>query len=548
MKKIFKSVIVAAVAVFTLASCNNAAKMAELAEQVKINCNPEVLEVIAGNIDADVTVNFPAEYFLPKAKLEVTPVIVYQGGEAVGKPFMYQGQKVTENYKMVSKDGAQIKEHVNFSYVEGMEKSQLVARAKVIYKGKTYEFPQDIKIADGANTTYMLVCQKGTYNMQADKYQEVIPEEVEAQILYLINSADVRSSQINSADIKDYQNDIKNVMNDERRTIKGTEIVAYASPDGPEAKNNILSDKREASAEKAFKKVAKKLETGEVSGKSIGEDWEGFQELINNSNIEDKDLIIRVLSMYSDPNVREREIKNMSSIYTSVAKDVLPQLRRARFITSVEYQNYTPEELNDLVANNIDVLDEEALLRSATLTDDPAAKLAIYKQAIKKYNSQRAIYNSACVYLDQDKLADAKKMAEKLEGDGCCNKNLRGVIALREGEYQTAAKYFAEVKCAEGAPNRAVINILNGAYAQAAKELEGTGNANEALAYILTGQLDKASSALKDKDCAPAAYQRAIVAARKGDAAKANAELAKSASCDKLAKKAATDIEFVKVK
>ncbi|MCF0168595.1 MAG: hypothetical protein HUJ93_08170, partial [Bacteroidales bacterium] len=361
MKKIFKSVIVAAVAVFTLSSCNNAAKMAELAEQVKINCNPEVLEVIAGNIDADVTVNFPAEYFLPKAKLEVTPVIVYQGGEAVGKPFMYQGQKVTENYKMVSKDGAQIKEHVNFSYVEGMEKSQLVARAKVIYKGKTYEFPQDIKIADGANTTYMLVCQKGTYNMQADKYQEVIPEEVEAQILYLINSADVRSSQINSADIKDYQNDIKNVMNDERRTIKGTEIVAYASPDGPEAKNNILSDKREASAEKAFKKVAKKLETGEVSGKSIGEDWEGFQELINNSNIEDKDLIIRVLSMYSDPNVREREIKNMSSIYTSVAKDVLPQLRRARFITSVEYQNYTPEELNDLVANNIDVLDEEAL-------------------------------------------------------------------------------------------------------------------------------------------------------------------------------------------
>ena len=149
-------------------------------------------------------------------------------------------------------------------------------------------------------------------------------------------------------------------------SIKGTDIVAYASPDGPEAKNNTLSDKRGASAEKAFSKVAKDIETGAVNTKSIGEDWEGFQELVNASNIEDKDLILRVLSMYSDPNVREREIKNMSSVYKSLANNILPELRRARFITNVEYQNYTPEELTSLVNSNIDVLDEEAQIGRAS--------------------------------------------------------------------------------------------------------------------------------------------------------------------------------------
>ena len=289
------------VAAVAFVSCNNAAKMAELAEQVKITCNPAVLEAIAGNINADVTVNFPADYFYPKARLTVVPVLKYAGGEVEGESFEYQGQKVTENYKMVSKDGASINEHINFQFKNGMEKSELVARATVRYKGKTYKFPEDIKIADGCNTTYMLVDKSGSYHMMGDNYQEVIPEEVEAQILYLINSADVRNAQLKSTDIKGYQAAVAEIMNDQRRSIKGTDIVAYASPDGPEIKNNTLSDKRGASAEKAFSKVAKDIETGAVNTKSIGEDWEGFQELVNASNIEDKDLILRRSFMLQRP-------------------------------------------------------------------------------------------------------------------------------------------------------------------------------------------------------------------------------------------------------
>ena len=193
MKKVFRNILLAAGVVMLAASCNNAAKMAEAAEQIKIKCVPEVLEVVADKIDATISVNFPADYFLPKATLEVTPVILYVGGESVGKPFIYQGDKVADNYKVVDhKNGATITEKVSFDYVPGMEKSELVARAKVYYKGNEYVYPADIKIADGANTTYKLVDKSGTETLalMADNYMEVIPLTEEAQILYKVNSAD----------------------------------------------------------------------------------------------------------------------------------------------------------------------------------------------------------------------------------------------------------------------------------------------------------------------------------------------------------------------
>ena len=315
MKKLVSNILLIAVVCFSMASCNQVQKMIDAADSIVINCDPEVLESVAGNIDATVSVTFPPEYFLPKATLEVTPVMLYIGGEAVGKTFTYQGEKITDNFKTVTKDGATITEKVHFDFVPGMEKSELVGRAKVYYKGKEYVYPADIKIADGVNTTYTLVNTEGSYHYLPDGYQEVIPETAEAQIMYLINSSDVRNSELKSADVKDFQEALKALANDERREVKGTEIVAYASPDGPEALNNKLSANREKTAAKAFEKITKKLDAGEVSSRTIGEDWEGFQELVNNSNIEDKELILRVLSMYSDPNVREREIKNMSAVY-----------------------------------------------------------------------------------------------------------------------------------------------------------------------------------------------------------------------------------------
>lgn len=545
MKKLFTNILIVAVASLAMVSCNNAQKMIDAMDQIDIKCNPEVLECVAGSIDADVTVTFPAEYFLPKAILEITPVMLYIGGEVAGKPFVYQGEKITDNFKLVGTDGATITERVHFDYVPGMEKSELVGRAKVTYKGTEYEFPADIKIADGVNTTYMLVNTCGSYELKPDGYQEVIPETAEAQVMYLINSADVRNSELRSADVKDWQAALKALASDSRREIKGTDIVAYASPDGPEALNEKLSANREKSASKAFKKIAKKLETGEVSTKSIGEDWEGFQELVNNSNMEDKELILRVLSMYSDPTVREREIKNMSSVYTSLAGNVLPQLRRARFITNVEYTNYSAEELADLVENNIDVLDETALLRAAANAKDAAAKQAIYKQAIKKFDSEKAKFNSAVEYLNEGKVAEAAAAIKDVKED-CCVKNLKGVIAMRNGKYDEAAKYFEGSNCKNATANKAALDILNGKYADAVKKLEGTGDKNEALAYILNGQLDKAAAAIKG-DCPKCNYKKAIIAARQGKVDEAKAALEKVAKNGKLAERALQDVEFLKI-
>ena len=546
MKKLVSNLLLIAVFAFSLASCNQAQKMIDGAEQINIQCDPEVLEVVAGNIDATVSVTFPPEYFLPKATLEVTPVLLYVGGEAVGKPFVYQGEKVTDNYKTVTKNGATITEKVHFDYVPGMEKSELVGRAKVYYKGNEYEYPADIKIADGANTTYMMVSTEGSYHYLPDGYQEVIPETAEAQIMYLVNSADVRNSELKSAGIKNFQDALKALDADERRAVKGTDIVAYASPEGPEALNNKLSANREKSANKAFDKITKKLNAGEVTTKSIGEDWEGFQELVNNSNMEDKELILRVLSMYSDPNVREREIKNMSNVYSSLKTNILPQLRRARFITNVEYTNYTAEELADLVDNNIDVLDEPALLRAAANAKDIDSKIAIYKQAVKKYGTDKAKYNLGVAYLDKGDNKAAKDAFDKMEKkEGNCYDNVMGVLAMRDGKLDEAAKWFAKVTCKHGKINQGTLDILNGKYNDAATKLAGSGTHNETIAYILTNQLDKASATIKG-NCPYCNYKKAIIAARKGDVNAYNAAMEIVNKNEKLADRATKDVEFLK--
>lgn len=550
MKKIFANLLLIAASAMMFASCDNPAKMAEAADQISIKCTPEVLEAVAGNIDATIEVTFPGKYFQPKAILEVTPVMLYHGGEVAGQPFYYQGEKVKDNYKVIAaKEMTTVRENVHFNFVPGMERSELVLRAKVLYNGKEYEYPADIKVADGVNTTYMLASfifeHSAAADFAEDNYQSVINETAEAQILYLINSADVRNSELRGQDIKDYQAMLAALADDSRRAITGTEIVAYASPDGEIDHNNKLSANREKSATKALEKVTKKLEKGEVTSRSIGEDWDGFQELVSNSNIEDKDLILRVLSMYSDPNVREREIRNMSQVYKSLADEILPELRRARFITNIEYTNYTPEELTALVENNIDALDEEALLRAATLVKDNDAKLAIYEQAIKKFDSDRARYNAAVILAKKgDVDAAAKNLAGIADQNSNDVKNVKGIIALKKGDVAAAGKLFAEAGNKE---NAAVVDILNGKYNEAAAKLSDSKRPIAALANILTGDLAKANSILEGHNCPMCSYMKAIVAARQGENEKAKGLLEKAEKNETLKAREANDIEFIKV-
>lgn len=519
--------------------------MAEQAENVVVKCQPEVLEVVAGSIDAKLTVSYPKDYFHPQAVLAVTPVLVYEGGEAAMEPFMYQGEKVKDNHKVVSSAGATVTERVHFKYVKGMEKCYLELRGVVSAKGKSVNLPSK-KVAEGANTTYMLVESEGKVDYMADNYQQIITQTAEGQIVYSINSSDVRSNQLSSKSIKDFQKALDEIKANERMTLKGTEVVAYASPDGGQELNNKLSEDRATSGKKAFDKLTKGKETGEVTVSSIGQDWEGFQKLVAASNIEDKDLIIRVLSMYSDPAVREQEIKNMSSVYTELTRDVLPELRRARFIATVEFANYTEEELLQLIDSNIDILDEEALLHAATLVKDNAIKKSVYRKAVDKYKSARAYYNLAVVNMEEGNLATAEAILNNCEEDADVL-NALGVIQLRGKDYSEAYKCFQKSGSKTARENEAVIDILNGNYAVAAQKLADVKKGgNKALACLLTNDLDGAVAAACD--CPKGSYLKAIAAARQGKVAEAKELLQKAYANKNLKRRAQTDIEFAKCK
>ena len=542
MMKSFKFLAAAAILVAAV-SCASVEKMAQMAENVKVTCDPGVLEAVNGTIDAVVSVTYPEDYFNPKAILEVTPVLVYEGGEAAMKPFVYQGEKVKDNYKVVSSAGQTVKERVHFDYVPGMEQSRLELRG-VARKGEKYVNLPTKKVADGVNTTYMLVKRDGFVTPKADAYQEVISSTAEGQIKYLVNSADVRNSELKGQSVKDFLAAIDQINADERTSITGTEILAYASPEGPENKNNELADKRSASANKALKDMAKKHTLTDAQVKALGEDWEGFQQLVQESNIEDKDLILRVLSMYSDPAVRENEIRNMSQVFTALKGEVLPELRRARLIANVEYQNYTSDELLKLLNDNADVLDEEALLRTATLVKDNAQKEEIYKRAASKFASERAQFNLASLYLGEGKLSKAEEALAKIHSEDPDVLNAKGVIALRKDDLATAATYFRRANTPDAKKNQGIVQLLTGDYESAAKTLADVDGCprNTVLAYILTDQLDKAAKKATCKD-EKVTYLKAIIAARKGDAAGVRENLGKITDAD-LAARAKKDVEF----
>ena len=547
MKKIFNVLMIVAAGLL-IQSCGSPKKMAESAEEVSVSCNPQVLEVVAGNI----TVTFPEDFFHPKAIVEVVPALVYDGGETVLDPVMLQGEDVTENYQVVAETGGTITKTFEFAYEEGMENSHLELRMTVIHKDKRIPFTAPYKVADGANTTYMLVKTSGSLAYAPDAYQAIISEQNEAQILYLINSATVRPSQLKSDEIKAFQEFLTNLKADERRELVSTDIIAYASPDGKEDFNAELSERRAKSASDAFNKKINNKKIGietTVNTTNVDEDWEGFQELVSNSSIEDKDLILRVLEMYSDPAVREREIKNMSEVYTTLKKDILPELRRARFIANIEFTNYSNEELTALVNDNIEILDEEALLRAASLLEDANQKVTVYQKAVEKFNSDRAKVNLGVAYLTLGKNAEAENALASVSDKNCAYyNNAMGVVALRKGDNEAAAAAFNKSSLKEAQYNLAVIDILNGNYADAASKLNGEASFNEALVNILNGNLDAASRILGDAQCPCKSYLKAIIAARQGNVEAANAALETASQDEALAERAENDIEFAKIR
>jgi hypothetical protein len=551
MRKSFIVLGIAALLGVLGAACSNPNKMLEAASQVQVKCEPSVLEARADIIEARYTVSFPAKFFHPKAIVEIMPVLVYEGGEEAATSKWLQGENVTENYTVIPKTGGDATQAVQFTWKPGMETARLELRATLQYKGRTTAFPTPFKLADGTIVTYKLVDTDGVAVLAPDAYQKVYTETREAQIKYVINSAVVRPSELSRTDIKALESFLAEAEQDTRKQAKGTDIIAYASPDGPLDLNTGLSSNRGKTAKDALTKATRKVKNqGTVNVSSIAEDWDGFRELVAGSSVPDKELILRVLSMYTDPIVREREIKNMSKVYQILADKVLPELRRARLVAQVDVSNYTDEELVELVhQNNLEALDIEALLYAATLVSDNAAKITVYGKAAQKFNDWRAYNNLAYVYLAEARTSDAKTALANIKEENDIVKTNNGVVALREGRIQDAERLLISIATPQARENMGAIAILKGSYTDAVTKLANTGSFNEALASVLVKNYDKASNILKNLDSAKAHYLNAVIAARNGNASQVAAELQRAYAQDALLKaRAQADVEFAKVK
>ena len=551
IKKLYLPLV--ALLVLAFSSCS---KMGELSPDY-FTTNPEVLEAIGGKVPVTITGKFPEKYFKKNATVEVTPVLRWEGGEAKGQPATFQGEKVQGNDQTISyKTGGTYTMKASFDYVPEMAKSELYLDFKIKKGKKEYTIPS-VKIADGVIATSELPTVNSANAAYApDAFQRIIKQAKEAQIMFLIQQANLRASELKSDSLKAFHKRVVAVAGDTKNyKLNNIEISAYASPDGGVELNTTLAENRQNNTEKYMNQQLKKgkIET-EVDAKYTAQDWDGFQELVSKSNIQDKDLILRVLSMYSDPEQRETEIKNISSVYKTLADEILPQLRRARLTANYDVIGRSDEEINAAFDTDAKVLSNDELLYAATLTNDNARKEAIYKKTVELYpNDFRAYNNLGMMAYANGDLATAenyfKQAASKNANAAEVNTNL-GLIELTKGNVANAETYLSKSTGANTA-NEALGNlyIKQGQYDRAVQAFGDTKTNSAALAQILAKDYNKAKStlsAVKNPD-AYTNYLMAVVGARTN-----NADLVKS-SMDKvkqqdaaLAAKAQNDREFAK--
>jgi Flp pilus assembly protein TadD len=541
-----------ALAVLALCSCGS--KMGALSPDY-FTCTPQVLEAVGGQVPVTINGKFPVKYFNKNATVEVTPVLRWNGGEAKSAPAYFQGEKVQGNNQAISyKMGGNYTMKANFNYVPEMAKSELYLTFNAKKGNKNITIP-DVKVADGVISTSELVNNTLSSTNPAtgkDKFVRVTNDTLNEQIMFLIQQANIRANQLKAA--KDFNKKVAAYSKDATKKVDNVEISAYASPDGGVKLNTNLSKKRESNTKQLINKQLKGSKTKtDVDSKYTAQDWEGFKQLVAKSDIQDKDLILRVLSMYQDPAQRENEIRNISAVYQKLAKDVLPQLRRSRL--SLNYQNIgkSDEEIAKLSNEDPSKLNLEELLYSATLTNDNAKKEAIYTTATNQYPSDYRAYNNlgnlAYEAGNMDKAESYFKKAASLKEAPEVENNL-GLIALSKGDKAEAENYLSKATAAPES-NEALGNlyIAQGQYDKAVSAFGDAKTNSAALAQILTKDYNKAKSTLSNvsKPDAYTDYLMAIIGARTDNESMVTSSLKSAVAKDSsLAKKAASDLEFAK--
>ncbi len=519
---------------------------------------PNPLEAKGGKVDATVTGTFPVKYFNKKAVVTVTPVLKMSNGESVqGASSVYQGEKVVGNDQVISyKGGGTYNLDVSFDYVPEMAVSELFLEFDVAVKKKNYQL-QAVKVADGVISTSELL-QSGDLGsaLIADQFERDIMEMTEAEILFLIHQSTVRRSEIRADDIKALTQKIIEAKEELNQSVESLKVSAYASPDGPLALNTSLAERRQKSTEKFLNAELKKIDSPlTVETRFTPEDWDGFQKLMEESDIQDKQLILRVLSMYQDPEQREREIKNLSAAYKQIADEILPQLRRSQLKLMVKVTGKSDEEIAKLVKEDVSQLNVEELLYAATLTDNLDEKATIYEKAISEYGSDIRTYNNlGTIKYQQGKVDEAATLFNKAlqidATDADANFNA-GLCAMAQGETDKANQYFGKAAGTVGDLKNATGSyyVATGDYAKAKAAMQGVSSNNAALTQILNKEYNAAKNTLSSiaNPDATTAYLLAVVAARTNDKDGVYSNLKNAIGQDKtMAVKAVNDLEFSK--
>ncbi len=426
--------------------------------------NPNPLEVVGQNVPATVTGNIPPKFFVKNATVTVTPYLTFNGTEVAGTAQAFQGEKVRGNNRVISYDnGGTVTIPVNYAYQPEMQRSELYLGFTVDQKGKQYVLPR-VKVADGIIATAALA-DAGTVDpaTAADKFQRIINEKYSADIHFLINQANLRESELKSDEVLRLNRDIKAAAGDESRKIEEINIQSYASPDGSLDFNTKLAQNRETNTQGYLTNQLKKdkvTEFGELTANFTPEDWEGFQKLVAASNIQDKELIISVLSMYKDPEQREREIRNLSSVFDQLADEILPQLRYSRITASVNVIGKSDEEINKAFDTDPSTLSVDELLYGATLTDDLNRKKAIYTAATNLYPNDYRGYNNLGKVLyqqgDYDAAMASFKKAARVNSSAPEAQMNQGLVALVNNDLRAANQSFGK---AAVFPNSARLSV-----------------------------------------------------------------------------------------
>lgn len=562
MKRTLRSVATLTLAGLVITSCSPLNKMKKKASNINYKVTPEVLEAKANMVDVKVDVTIPPKYFNKNVTLVATPVLKFQGGEKAFEPKTLQGESVQGNNTVVPyATGKTISYTGQMPYEDAMRISELFVKIEG-KKGKKSASFDPVKVADGIVATAMLVNNSPAASIGKDNFERITKEEQEAAIYYLINSAQIRTKEISSKEIKEMEKFIKDAKAAENKQLKSINIQSYASPDGPLSLNEKLSENRESGSEGFVKNNLKKNKIEEYKNLDffkkyvVAEDWEGFKKAMEESNIRDKELILRVLAMNSDPEVREREIKNIASAYSVVADQILPKLRRSKFTVNVEKIGKSDEQIKTLSKSNPSELNVEELLYSATLFDNDADKLAIYETAMKQFPEDWRGFNDAGMILfEMDKIAQAKVNFDKantLSPNNKVVKNNLGAVELKNGNVKEAEVLFGAATGVgdEVNYNKGIVAIMKGDY-KAAVDYFGKCNCdNAALANLLAGNNNEAMKKLNDNKDASAltSYLKAVVAARNNDVSAVLSNLKAACAKDAAMKQlAATDIEFAKL-